>query len=404
MLGGRGARHRESDELVRIKLDCPNHPLTKVFDQAGFEYRDEFFRVHEPYSRNRLRVLLSIDTERTDLTPKNPRWKQEREDNDYALAWVRNYGRGRVFYCTIAHNPYVFWDPKMLEFYLGAVQFALGDLPASTLPSARLTPAVRAQEKLGWRLGMTAYTFHKYTLFEAIDKTAELGLSYLGGLSFQQVSDQIPKPFDCQLSPDELRQIRLKLDAAGVRLVTHFYAQIPADEAACRQVFEFARTMGIETLISEPPVESLDMIQRFCDQYDIKLAIHNHGPEQSPHYWHPDKVLEVCQGRSPRIGACADVGYWMRSGIDPVAGIRTLGKRLLAIQMHDLNELSSEGHDVPWGAGVGQVEQQLRELKRLNIQPSLIGLEYSYDWLDSMPELAESIKFFNRVSMELASE
>ena len=68
------------------------------FGGAGFDYRDEFFRVYDPYSRGRVRVLLSIDTEKTDLTPRNPRWKQEREDNDYALAWVRNYGRGRVFY------------------------------------------------------------------------------------------------------------------------------------------------------------------------------------------------------------------------------------------------------------------------------------------------------------------
>jgi len=82
-----------------------------------------------------------------------------REDQDYALAWVRQYGRGRVFYCTIAHSPSNFWDPKLLQFYLAAVQFAVGDLPAPTTPSNKLTPAMRAQEQLGWRLGLEAYTF-----------------------------------------------------------------------------------------------------------------------------------------------------------------------------------------------------------------------------------------------------
>jgi type 1 glutamine amidotransferase len=141
MLGARGANHRESDERVFIKLDDPDHPLNRPFGGKGFEFRDEFFRVHEPYSRDRVRVLLSIDTQKTDLSQGPARGKVERADNDYALAWVRSYGRGRVFYSTIAHNPYVFWDPTMLKFYLGAVQFVLGDLPAPTTPSGKPTPA-----------------------------------------------------------------------------------------------------------------------------------------------------------------------------------------------------------------------------------------------------------------------
>ena len=134
-LGARGAAHRDSDERVHIKLDDPDHPLVKMFPREGFEYRDEFFRVGQPYSRDRLRVLLSIDTQKTDLNQGLARGKPERADGDYALAWVRSHGRGRVFYCTIAHNPSVFWDAKMLEFYLAATQFALGDLQASTAPS-----------------------------------------------------------------------------------------------------------------------------------------------------------------------------------------------------------------------------------------------------------------------------
>jgi sugar phosphate isomerase/epimerase len=347
-------------------------------------------------------VLFSIDIDKTDLTPRNPRWSQEREDQDYALAWVRNYGRGRVFYCTIAHNPHVFRDPMMLEFYLGAAQFALGDLPAPTTPSGRLTPGLAAQEKLDWRLGVTAYSFHKYTLFEAIEKTAELGLTYLGGLSFQKVSQDIAKNFDCQLNDRELQEIRLKLDECGVRLLTHYYARIPAEEGGCRRVFEFGRKMGIETFISEPPLESLDMIERFCNEYDLKLAIHNHDEKGSPDYWHPDQLLKVCQGRGPRVGACPDLGYWMRSGIDPIEGLRTLQDRILTVQLHDLHELSRDGHDVPWGTGSGRTEEVLREFHRLGIKPTMFGLEYSYDWFDSMPEMAESAEFFHRVSLDLA--
>ena len=401
MLGARGANHRDSDEHVYIKLDDPGHPVNACFGSEGFGYRDEFFRYHEAYSRNRVRVLLSIDTKKTKFDGQ-PRGNCVRADDDYALAWVRRYGRGHVFHSTIAHNPYVFRDAKMLEFYLAAAQFVLGDLDAPTIPTALLTPAIRAQEQLGWRLGIEAYTFHRYTLFEAIDKTAQLGLPFMGGLSFQKVSADIDKNFEPGLTDDELKQIRLKLDSAGVRMLTYYFQEIPGDEAGCRRVFEFGRKIGIETFMSEPKPESLDMIEKFCQEYDINVAIHNHGPEQSPVYWRPEGVLKVCKGRSSHIGACGDVGYWMRAGIDPIEAVKKLGKRLITIQMHDLHAKDADSHDVPWGTGVGGTETLIAQIHRLGVRPTMFGLEYSYDWYDSVPEIAECIKFFNRVSMQTA--
>ncbi len=398
MLGGRGAAHREAQEHVFMKIDSPGHPLDAPFPVDGFELRDEFFRVGEPYSRNRVRVLFSIDTEKTDLSAK----PHEREDQDYAMAWVRHYGRGRVFHSTVGHNPYQFWDPAILEFYLRAAQFVLGELEAPTIPSARLTPAIEAQEKLGWRLGVTAYTFHRYTLLETIEKTSQLGVAYLGGLDFQKVSSDIDKNFNADLTDDELATVRLKLDDAGVRMLSCFYSVIPGDEEGCRKVFEFARKMGIETLISEPPLEALDTIERFCDEYGIFLAIHNHDQKASPNYWSPEAVMKVCESRGPHIGVCADMGYWMRSGIDPVAAVGTIGHRLFVVQMHDLHELNNEGHDVPWGTGAGRTREFLEEVHRQGIKPKKFGLEYSYNWYESMPEVEQSARFFDQVTLDLA--
>lgn len=402
MIGARGANHRASDEHVFIRLDDPAHPVNQAFGGRGFDFRDEFFRVHAPYSRHRLRVLLSIDPARTDMNQGPARGKLERADRDYALAWLRHYGRGRTFYCTFAHNPYVFWDARMLQFYLAATQFVLGDLPAPTVPSAWLTPAIRAQEKLGWRLGVEAYTFHKFTLFEAIEKTAQLGLPFMGGLSFQKVSGDIPKNFAPGLTDDELRQIRLKLDDAGVRMLTYYIQDIPGEEAGCRQVFEFGRKIGIETFMTEPKPGALGTIEKFCEAYDLKVALHNHGPKASPAYWNPEGILQACQGRSRRLGACADVGYWMRSGIDPVKAVNLLKDRLITVQMHDLNERSGEGHDVPWGTGAGRSEAFIREVHRLGLQPTMWGLEYSHNFLESMPEVGRCVEFFNRLSLQLA--
>lgn len=401
ILGARGTNHLDQKECVIIKLDDPDHPLSRAFGGKEFEHCGEFFRFPSVYSRNRDRVLLSIDNAKTEQLQGQP-LKRIRPDNDYALAWVRRYGKGRVFYCAIAHSPADFLDAKMLQFYLDGAQFVLGDLPAPTIPSAKLNPAIRAQEKLGWRLGTEAYTFHKYTLFGGIEKTAQLGLAYTGGLSFQKVSQEIPKNFDEQLTDDELQQIRLKLDSVGLTLLTHYHHRIPGDEAGCRKVFEFGHKIGIETFMGEPTPEAMGIVEKMCDEYGINMTIHNHDQKGSPRYWRPEGILEVCQGRSKRIGACADIGYWMRSGIDPAEAIGKLKDRVVTFQMHDLNELTPTGHDVPWGTGVGQMEKFLREVHRLGIRPIMFGLEYSYNWFESMPEMAQSIEFFNKVSLDLA--
>jgi len=191
------------------------------------------------------------------------------------LAWVRQYGRGRVFYCGFAHHPSVFWDPKMLQFYLAATQFTLGDLPAPTTPSAKLTPAIRAQEKLDWRLGLVPSDAPTPTLFETIDRAAELGLLYVGSRQDQKVSPAIQKDFGEHLSSDELRQIRLKLDAGGVRLLTHRVYHVPSYEADWRRMLEFARRMGLEALdvgLLPPSLVTRDFPQRLCDEYGIRLA------------------------------------------------------------------------------------------------------------------------------------
>ncbi len=401
MIGARGANHTTQDEKIAVRVEEPGNPITATFGQ-GFEHADEYFRYGEPYSRNRVRVLLSIDNEKSAKLQGVDKLPKMRDDEDYAVAWVRSYGRGRVFYCSLAHNPSTFWDPVMLRFYLAATQFVLGDLPVPTVPSAKLTPAIRAQEKLGWRLGVEAYTFHKYTLFEAIDKASQLGLAYMGGLSFQKVSDKIDKFLDPSLTDDEIQQVRQKLDAAGIRMLLYYYQDIPGDEAGCRKVFDFGRKLGIETFIAEPAPSALPTIDRFCNEYGIKVALHNHDQKASPNTWCPEALLKTVQGRSKMIGACPDLGYWIRSGLDPVAGVRKLKDRIITMHLHDLDARTPEGHDVPWGSGVGQAEKVILELQRMGVKPTMFGIEHAYNWTSSMPEVAQTVKFFNDLSLKLA--
>jgi type 1 glutamine amidotransferase len=123
------------DERVVLRVEEPGHPLNAPFSGTAFEIADEIYQFREPYSRDNLRVLLSVDPQGTDMTKADIR----RADGDFAVSWVRRYGEGRVFYCSLGHRPEVFWNPTVLRHYLAGIQFALGDLQADATPLSRTT-------------------------------------------------------------------------------------------------------------------------------------------------------------------------------------------------------------------------------------------------------------------------
>ena len=139
ILGATGASHREPTEKATINIEDPTHPLTLAFDGKPFEYVDEFYRLGPPYARDKVRVLLSIDPVVTDMMQGRCFGQCLRDDNDYPVAWIRQHGKGRVFYTTLGHHPDLFWDARMLAMFLAGTQYALGDLEADATPRRRGT-------------------------------------------------------------------------------------------------------------------------------------------------------------------------------------------------------------------------------------------------------------------------
>ena len=255
-------------------------------------------------------------------------------------------------------------------------------------------------KKLQWRLGPAAWSFRFFSFFESVDKTRALELDYIEAFEGQRISKDSPKKLSRDLPDETIQQIRRKLDDAKVKL-TGIYMSVPGDEAGCRKVFEFARKLGAGTIISEPDPKDLDNIEKFCDEYGINLALHNH-PEGKSKYWHPREIIKICEGRSKRIGACADLGHWQRSGIKPAEGIRMLGKRIVSFHVKDLNEFGTlEAHDVPWGTGGGELEETFEEIRLLlNYQTegkTLISL-----FLVGQPELGLKVDINKPLSQRLA--
>jgi sugar phosphate isomerase/epimerase len=270
------------------------------------------------------------------------------------------------------------------------------DTPAKGAPDA---------EALGWRLGCQAYSFNRFTLFEAIDKNASMGLKVIELYPGQTLSPEKPEArFDHNMSAELQQEVLAKLKASNVKAVNYGVVGLPNDEAECRKVFDFAKTMGLETICAEPPEDAFPLLDKLTQEYGINVAIHNH-PKPS-RYWDPNKVLEVTQGLNKRIGSCADTGHWMRSGINPLEAVKMLEGRIITFHLKDLNKYGKgteedPTHDVPWGTGEADVKAILAEVKRQGLK-AVFSAEYEHNWENSVPEIAQCVTNFNAIAAELA--
>ena len=140
IIGARFQNHPwRSGSKVTLKVDEPDHPVAGAFTGGSFTVSDEIYQMKAPYSREKLRVLLSVDTGKTNMKVGGIR----RTDGDFAISWIKRYGKGRVFYCALGHDHDLFWNPTVLQHYLDGIQYALGDLVADATPAPAARPATR---------------------------------------------------------------------------------------------------------------------------------------------------------------------------------------------------------------------------------------------------------------------
>lgn len=296
-------------------------------------------------------------------------------------------------------------DPTSLPFTETWRRFKLALYGAVLLASAVFAPsravatAPVPADQLGWKMAIHELTFGRFSIYEAIDKTAALGIHYMS-LSGAIPLDRSNKVASVNLSDAQIQAIKEHAAAKGIKFV-NAYVDFPANEVQCRKAFEFARKMGLDILVGEPPPDALDTVEKLCKEYNIRVAIHDH-PKPS-RYWNPQAVLDAIKGRGPLLGACADTGHWVRSGLDPVRCLKTLEGHVICLHFKDLNEKSVKAHDVPWGTGVSQAKAMMAELKRQGFHGAYC-VEYEYHWDNSSPEIAECAKFFDKTCAELASK
>ena len=276
--------------------------------------------------------------------------------------------------------------------------FAILSILTTTLMS---TPGISAAGKLpddvkisGFAVGCQAYTFNRFSVFEAIEKTAQAGGKVIEFYPGQKLSPEQPDvKWDHNASAEVIEKVTAHLAKHGVRAVN--YGVVGGkDEAEWRKIFEFARKLDLYAVTTED-VPHLDLIEKLVKEFDIRLAIHEHArnPGNTDYkVWDPNYVLSIVKDRDARIGACADTGHWATSGFKPLDALRILRGRIISSHLKDRPIIGQQKPDVIYGTGVSDIRALLDELKHQGFVGN-ISIEYEANWENSVPDVAQCIGF-----------
>jgi sugar phosphate isomerase/epimerase len=245
-----------------------------------------------------------------------------------------------------------------------------------------------------WQLGVQAYTFRKSTLADTLAKSEALGLRVIELYPGQKLGGGLNGNTNYTMDAATRAGLKALLRRHRTRIAAYGCCT-PGKPEDWRQLFEFAKEMKIPTIVSEPAPNQLDLVEQLADEFAINVAFHNHA--QPSRYWEPAAVLEATKDRSPRLGACADVGHWLRSGLDPVTCLRQLKGRLISLHLKDMSAKGKAGHCVPFGTGELGVAAVLAELKQQQFE-GLFSIEYEHDVDHPFPAVRQCVAWFRQAS------
>ncbi len=255
----------------------------------------------------------------------------------------------------------------------------------------------------GFAIGCQAWSFNRYTVLEAIEKTATAGGKVIEFFPGQRLEKDQPAVTFGHTSPDGvIEKVQAKLKEQNIQAVNYGVVTVKGKDQ-WRQVFSFAKKLGLIGVTSEPHPDDMDEIEQLVKEFDIRLGIHDHPKrpkDESYKFWDPNYVLSLVKDRDKRMGSCADTGHWVRSGIKPVDALKVLEGRVMSSHLKDLNQFDPKGYDVPWGTGISDVKGILAELKRQGFEGNIsIEWEHHPDPKDdNLKEITECIDFAKNLS------
>ncbi|MBV9500937.1 MAG: sugar phosphate isomerase/epimerase [Acidobacteriaceae bacterium] len=238
------------------------------------------------------------------------------------------------------------------------------------------------------KLGIASYSFRKFKREQAIQMTKQLGTPYLN------IKPDAHLPLNS--TPEEIAAAKKEFDEAGIVLVgcgTVYF--LKDDEAEMRRNFEYAKRVGFPLIVAGPTQVTLPKLEKFVKEFDIKVAVHNHGPEDK-YFPTSQSVLKIVKDLDPRMGCCIDIGHTARTGVNVVDAIAEAGPRLLDMHIKDLEDPATKESQVPVGAGklpIAGVFKQLINMKYAHC----VNLEYEIDADNPMPGMQKSFSYMRGV-------
>ncbi len=235
------------------------------------------------------------------------------------------------------------------------------------------------------KLGLASYTLRKFKLDEALAMTKQVGLEYIA-----LKSDHLP----LDSAPDTIKDVAEKVRQAGFVLYGGGVIYMK-NEAQVNQAFDYAKAAGMKIIIGVPDHDLLPLVNEKVQQYDIKVAVHNHGPTDK-NYPTPEVAYEKIKSLDSRIGLCHDIGHTMRAAIDPSVPTEKFADQLLDVHIKDVTEATKDGKPIEVGRGVIDIPKFLRTLLKIDYS-GVVSFEYEKDAKNPLPGLAESVGYVRGV-------
>jgi len=245
------------------------------------------------------------------------------------------------------------------------------------------------------QLGAQAWTFRAYSFKQTVEKLDALGIRYLQAYSGQRFGEGLEPKFTHTMKPELQAEALAHLKKHNVTLVSYGVVKAKT-EAEWRQIFAFAKAMGLREVACEPTAEFMPLVDQLCRETGMRASLHNHATPSI--YADPAVALAAVAPYGPHLGLCADTGHWVRSGYKPVDALRKAEGRILSLHFKDLSVFGEKtAHDVPWGTGVSDAAGQLAELRRQKFS-GIVYLEYEHMTPNLENEVAACVAYY-RTSM-----
>ncbi len=238
----------------------------------------------------------------------------------------------------------------------------------------------------GLKVGVASYSLHSFSFDQAIAMTRQLGVKYI-------TLKEMHLPYTS--TTEERKAARAKVEAAGLTLLSGGVIYMKNDEAQVRGFFDYARDAGMPTIVAAPDLDALDLVEKTAKEYDIRVAIHNHGPGDQ-RYPSPFDVLRLIKDRDPHMGVCIDLGHTVRLGEDPIDAIQQCAKRLYDFHFKDVTSADKNAKAIAVGRGIIDIVAVLKTLLELNYSYHL-ALEYETESNAPLPGMAESFAYVRGV-------